>query len=85
MEYGILKEVLKNQIAIVPLTSMSSSEKSINKNPESMIITGSREQIQDIVDLISNDDEPVIISYNSNTLKIEGENYGFIWSKTAED
>lgn len=78
MEYGILKEVLKNQIAIVPLTSMSSSEKSINKNPESMIITGSREQIQDIVDLISNDDEPVIISYNSNTLKIEGENYGFI-------
>lgn len=78
MEYGILKEVLKNQIAIVPLTSMSSSEKSINKNPESMIITGSREQIQDIVDLISNDDEPVIISYNSNTLKIEGENDDFI-------
>lgn len=78
MEYGIVKEVLKNQITIVPLTSISSSEKSINKNPASIIINGSREQIQNIVGIISNDDEPVIISYNPNTLKIEGEDYGFI-------
>lgn len=78
MEYGIVKEVLKNQITIVPLTSISSSEKSINKNPASIIINGSREQIQNIVDLISKDDEPVIISYNPNTLKIEGENDDFI-------
>lgn len=78
MEYGIVKEVLKNQITIVPLTSISSSEKSINKNPASIIINGSREQIQNIVGIISNDDEPVIISYNPNTLKIEGENDDFI-------
>ena len=83
MEYGIVKEVLKNQITIVPLTSISSSEKSINKNPAYIIINGSREQIQNIVGIISNDDEPVIISYNPNTLKIEGEDYGFIWSKTT--
>ena len=78
MEYGIVKEVLKNQITIVPLTSISSSEKSINKNPASIIINGSREQIKNIVGIISNDDEPVIISYNPNTLKIEGENDDFI-------